>query len=263
MALLTKKKRKNGIAGLLIDDQWTTNPERIKAEIFNFYQEKFRERWPSRPKFNSSRFCVLDPLTSSNLEAPFTVEEIKEAIWSCGSDKSPGSDGFSFKFLKRNWELMKHDIVNTVRYSKSYGVINKGCNASFITLVPKIKDPLTIGDYRPISLIGSMYKIISKVLSIRLKKVIGECIGNVQSAFIEGRNILEGPLIINEMYSWAKKSKEKMLLFKVDFNKAFDSVNWEYLDHVQRQLGFGERWGVDTELFENCHIVGFSEWITD
>lgn len=94
---------------------------------------------------------------------------------------------------------MKHDIVNVVKYFERYGDISKGCNASFITLVLKIKDPLTIGDYRPISFIGIMYKIIAKLLSSRLKRVIGECIGDEQSAFIEGRNILEGPLIINEM----------------------------------------------------------------
>nr|KAJ0216241.1 hypothetical protein LSAT_V11C300125010 [Lactuca sativa] len=221
---VNNKKRKNRIAGLLIDNQWITNPETIKSEIFSFYKKKFRERWPTRPKFLNSRFSVLDPLASSSLEAPFTIEEIKEAIWTCGSEKSSGPDGLSFKFIKRNWEIMKHDIVNGVKYFESYGVISRGCNASFITLVPKKKDPLTIEDYRPISVIGSMYKIISKILSIRLKRVIGECIGNVQSTFIEGRNILEGLLIINEMYSWAKKSKEKMLLFKSCLKTATLSV---------------------------------------
>lgn len=72
--------------------------------------------------------------------------------------------------------------------------------------------------------------------------MIGACIGNVQTAFVKGRNILDGPLIINELCSWAKKTKEKMLLFKVDLNKAFDSVNWGFLDHIQMQMGFGEKW---------------------
>nr|KAJ0197364.1 hypothetical protein LSAT_V11C700352090 [Lactuca sativa] len=181
-------------------------------------------------------------MESASIEAPITIEEIKEAIWACGNEKSPGPDGFSFKLIKRHWEIMKHDIVNMVKHFERHGDINRGCNASFISLIPKMKDPLSVGDYRPISLIGCMYKIIAKLLSSRLKRVIGGCIGDVQSAFLEGRNILEGPLIVNEMYSWAKKANEKMLLFKVDFNKAFDSVNWEYLDHIQMQLGFGEKW---------------------
>lgn len=64
----------------------------------------------------------------------------------------------------------------------------------------------------------------------------------MQSAYIEGRNILDGPLIINEILSWTKKVKKKVLLFKVDFDKAFDSVNWDYLDTVLSQMGFGTKW---------------------
>lgn len=132
--------------------------------------------------------------------------------------------------------------MNVVKHFKRSGNIGRGCNASFLMIILKIKDSLTISDYRPISPIGCTYKIIAKELSTRLKRVIGKCICEAQSVFVEGRNILDDPLIINEMCSWVKKVKDKMLLFKVDFNKAFDTVNWEYLDHIQMQMGFGERW---------------------
>lgn len=89
-----------------------------------------------------------------------------------------------------------------------------------------VKDPISLTDYRPISLIGCMYKIISKILALRLKKVIGGLIGDVQSAYVEGRSILDRPLVINELLSWAKKVQKKVLMFKVDFDKAFDSLNW-------------------------------------
>ena len=108
--------------------------------------------------------------------------------------------------------------------------------------MPKRKDPTSLADFRPISLIGCIYKIISKALSNRFKKVIGSVIDEVQSAYVEGRNILDGPLIVNEVCSWAKKLKKKILLFKVDFDKAFDSVNWGYLDSVLLQMGFGNKW---------------------
>lgn len=107
-----------------------------------------------------------------------------------------------------------------------------------ITLVPKIKDPTLLNDYQPISLIGCMYKIIAKILACRLKSLIGHVIGDAQSSYVEKRNILDGPHIINEIHSWAKKVKQKVLLFKVDFDKAFDSINWEYLDSVLSQMGF-------------------------
>ncbi|XP_042753153.1 uncharacterized protein LOC122195365 [Lactuca sativa] len=87
-----------------------------------------------------------------------------------------------------------------------------------------------------------MHKIIAKTLSTGLKKVIGACIGDIQSECVEYKSILDGPIIINEMCSWDKKAKGKMLLFKVDFNKAFGTVKWKFLDHIQMQMGSSERW---------------------
>lgn len=93
---------------------------------------------------------------------------------------------------------------------------------SFISLLPKVKDPLSLNEYRPINLIGCVYKILAKALSSRHKMMFGYVIDEVQTAFIENRNILDGPLIINEVCAQAKKSKTKTFLFKVDFDKSFE-----------------------------------------
>ncbi|KAL4589627.1 hypothetical protein LXL04_002535 [Taraxacum kok-saghyz] len=239
---VNNKKRANRIDGLVINGQWNTNAADIKQETFNFFQMKFKEKWKSRPKLISSKFNTLDPDVSKNLEKPFTVEEIKNAVWMCGNEKSPGPDGFTFKFIKNQWETIKEDIIQFVKFFERHGRLDRGCNSSFVTLIPKIKDPLKLGDYRPISLIGCLYKIIAKSLANRVKKVIGSTIEEVQSAYVEGRNIQDGPLIVNELCSWAKATKNKILLFKVDFEKAFDSINWEYLDSLLLQMGYGEKW---------------------
>ena len=105
-----------------------------------------------------------------------------------------------------------------------------------MSLATKSKDPINFGDFRPISLTGSLYKIIAKLLAIRLKRVIGNIIDEVQSAYMEGRNILEGPLIVNDLCSWAKANGKKMLLFQADFNKAFDSISWTFLDSIMEIL---------------------------
>lgn len=112
-----------------------------------------------------------------------------------------------------------------VRYFEANECFTRGVSSSFITLIPKSKDLLTLNDYQPISLIGSLYKIIAKALVNHIKRVIGMVINGIQTGFIDGCNILDGPFIIKDNYSSAKKEKQKVFLFKVDFDKVFDSVN--------------------------------------
>jgi hypothetical protein len=87
-----------------------------------------------------------------------------------------------------------------------------------------------------------MYKILSKILAGRLKIVLGKLISNVQSAFIPNRQILDGVLVVNELIDLAKRRKDKCLLFKVDFERAYDTVNWQFLDYMMRRMGFAEGW---------------------
>ncbi|KAI3749677.1 hypothetical protein L2E82_20293 [Cichorium intybus] len=214
--------------------------EHRKAEVLDLKQ-KSRIRWTVDGDENS-KFFHGHINYAIRLEAPFTIEEVKAAVWACGSEKAPGPDGFTFKFIKHFWGLLCGDIMKFVRHFEDHGSISNGCNSSLITLVPKCKYPTSLVDFRPISLIGCLYKIIPKTLAGRIKQVIGTVVSEVQSAYVVGRNILDGPLIVNEVCTWAKNTDRKVLLFKVDFDKAFDSVNWGYLDSMLMQMGFGSKW---------------------
>jgi len=100
-----------------------------------------------------------------------------------------------------------------------------GINSTFIALIPKVDSPYCLNDFRPISLVGSMYKSLAKVLANRLCSVIGSVISDTQSTFIKGRQILDGILVANEVVDDARKCKKELLLFKVDFEKAYDSIS--------------------------------------
>ncbi|RVX22620.1 putative ribonuclease H protein [Vitis vinifera] len=99
-----------------------------------------------------------------------------------------------------------------------------------------------ISDYRPINLITSLYNIIAKVLAGRLRGILHETIHSTQGAFVQGRQILDAVLIANEIVDEKKRSGEEGVVFKIDFEKAYDHVSWDFLDHVMEKKGFNPRW---------------------
>nr|GEU90340.1 RNA-directed DNA polymerase, eukaryota [Tanacetum cinerariifolium] len=153
----------------------------------------------------------LSDVQASDLERRVSRDEIRLAVWNCGENKSPGPDGYS-------------------------------CNSSFVALIPKITDAKFVNDFRPISLIGSVYKVVTKVLADRLALVILNLISDTQSAFVANRQILDGSFILNELLHWCKRKKKQVLFFKVDFAKAYDSIRWDYLLDVMEAFGFGNIW---------------------
>ncbi|GKC93952.1 RNA-directed DNA polymerase, eukaryota, partial [Tanacetum coccineum] len=158
------------------------------------------------------------------------------------TNKSPGLDGFSFEFYHKYWTTIDEDVFQAVRDFFVNGHFRRGCNSSFIALIPKIQDAKFLKVFRPISPIGSVYKIIAKSLANTLCLVLPYLISDVQSTFVSNRQILDGPFILNELLSWCKFKKSKGMIFKVDFEKAFDSVKWDYLDETLKAFGFGSKW---------------------
>nr|GEU39708.1 RNA-directed DNA polymerase, eukaryota [Tanacetum cinerariifolium] len=179
---------------------------------------------------------------ASDLESPVTNDEIRCAVWGCGEDKSPGPDGFTFDFFRKFWSIIGPDFCLAVVWFFQHHSFSKGCNSSFVALIPKTNDPRFVCDYRPISLIGSLYNVVTKVLATRLSLVISDLISDVQIDFLPNRQILYRPFIINKLLSWCNHYKQQAMLFKVNFAKAYDSVRWDYLDDVLRFFGFGSKW---------------------
>ena len=159
------------------------------------------------------------------LDKPFSEEEVQLTVFQLNKEKAPGPEGFTIAVYQEYWNVIKEDLMRVFLEFHTNGIINQSTNATFIALVPKKIQTFKISNYRPISLVTSLYKIIAKVLSGRLRKVLHETIFGSQGAFVEGRHILGAVLIANEVVDEKRRLGEEGVVFKIDFEKAYYHVD--------------------------------------
>nr|GFA42994.1 RNA-directed DNA polymerase, eukaryota [Tanacetum cinerariifolium] len=148
------------------------------------------------------------------LEAPLSRDEIRKVVWGCDKNKSLGPDGFTFEFFRKFWDVVGPDLCIVVEWFFEHCSFSKGCNSSFIALIPKNLDSKIVSDYNPISLIRSLYMVVTNILANRLTMVISDLISDLQTAFLPNRHILD----------------------------AYDSIRRDFLDDVLNCFGFGCKW---------------------
>nr|GEZ20471.1 RNA-directed DNA polymerase, eukaryota, reverse transcriptase zinc-binding domain protein [Tanacetum cinerariifolium] len=202
--IMNKKRSQLAIRGTLANEEWISEPYRVKNDFFTHFKKQFSHIQAHSICFDFTFPTRLSSDQVQDLERTVTYEEVKRAVWDCGTNKHLGQMDFPLNFT--------------------------------------IQDAKFVKDFRPISLIGSVYKIIAKILANRLCVVLPYLISDVQSDFVANRQILDGPFILNGLRSWCKFKNLNGMIFKVDFEKAFDSVKWDYLDETLKAFGFGSKW---------------------
>lgn len=237
------RRFRNGLTGIEVGGEWVEEPGGVKEAVREHFRTQFQSRGMFRVEMPTNLDeNKLDEGDGESLTREFSENKIKEAIWECDGSKSPGPDGFNMEFYKSCWDIVKGDVMRMMVEFHAHGKLVRGCNSSFIVLIPKNEGYCNINQFRPISLIGSAYKIVAKVLARRMMRVVSKIIGDEQLAFIKGRYILDGVVVLNELVEDAKKSKERRIFLKVDFVKAYDSIDWEYLIEMLKILNFPSKW---------------------
>jgi hypothetical protein len=185
--LANSHRRNNFIGALNIDGHMTLDSEEITAEIVQYYQNLYSESTHWRPKLDGLSFNRLNSVDAAAVIRPFDEEEVQAAVTTMPGDKAPGPDGFTLAFYKKCWSVLKADVMRILHHFHAQGTFVKSLNATFVALIPKKAGAKGVKDFRPISLLGSLYKILAKVLANRLRLVLGSLITPTQNAFIKGR----------------------------------------------------------------------------
>lgn len=176
--------------------------------------------------------------------ADFKDEEIAQALFQIGPLKAPGPDGFPARFYQRNWGIIKEDIISAVSKFFQTGCMPEGVNNTAIVLIPKIEQPMELKDFRPISLCNVLYKVVSKCLVNRLRPMLNELVSEEQSAFVRGRMITDNALLAFECFHYIQKNRKAnkaACAYKLDLSKAYDKVDWHFLEMAMNRLGFAHR----------------------
>ncbi|XP_045797434.1 uncharacterized protein LOC123891587 [Trifolium pratense] len=190
--IIKGRRRQNQLVAFRDGDTWVQGVDDIKLFVKSFFETNFDEYWVDRPSLDGLDFDTISDVDNLVLLEPFILEEVREVIWSCDGNKCPSPDGYNFNILKICWEIIKGDIMECLHEFHHTAFLPKAVTASFLTLIPKKDHP--------------------------------------HSAFLPNRQILDGVLVVNELIDFAKRGKDKCLMFKVDFERAYDTVSWNYLD---------------------------------
>ncbi|KAL3675310.1 hypothetical protein R1sor_025258 [Riccia sorocarpa] len=182
----------------------------------------------------------VNPEERECLSKNFTTEELHEAAKLLGRNKCPGPDGVPVEFFLIFWEVIAPLLFNATTEGIQQGLLNPFYNRGTITLLPKEGEPTLLGNKRPITLLNSVYKIWAKALQLRLSPILQRLITWEQNSFLPGRLLHSTVLLCNEAVHQAKHNGQPSVLLKLDFRKAFDMLNWEFLYKSMKQMDFGE-----------------------
>ena len=157
-------------------------------------------------------------------------------------NKALGPDGFPAEFFQVFWSVIKDDLLALFEDFHKGGLPLYSLNFGTIILLPKCKDAAAIQQYRPICLLNVSFKIFTKVLTNRISMVAAKTISPTQSAFLPGRNIMEGVVVLHETIHELHRKKQSGVIFKINFEKAYDKVKWPFVQQTLRMKGFSSKW---------------------
>lgn len=178
---------------------------------------------------------------NSRMLRKFSNEELRHALFDMKPDKSPGPDGLPPGFFQHYWDIIGEDVIDFCERFRVSRCLPVGSNSTQIVLIPKVNNPTTMNEFRPIALCNVLYKILAKALANRIKPLLNDLISENQCAFVPGRMITDKLLLAYESQHFLNRKcqgKVGSLGMKLDMSKAYNRVNWNLVDDVLLKLDF-------------------------
>ncbi|XP_016195525.1 uncharacterized protein LOC107636537 [Arachis ipaensis] len=215
--IASSRRRNHRIDALVVNGRTVKNQARIKIAIREFYKDLYHQETTPMMGFRDGLVSRIDEEDALMLEMMPSAAEIREAVWDCESSKALGCDGYNMNFIKRCWGEIGSEFTAAVMGFFQTSRLPTDSNITWVALAPKFVDAKEIKDLRPISMVGCVYKVMSKVLVRRMRSMMPGLVGETQSAFVKGKKIHDGELIACETVNWLKQRKKKAAIIKLDF----------------------------------------------
>jgi mannosylglycoprotein endo-beta-mannosidase len=198
-------------------------------------REAQEECWISVP-------VKVSPAMNERLIQDLSLEDITGAIKALSKGRAPGHDDILMEFFQEFEAEFAPTLLHACSAMLRTGATSPFISKGIITLIPKSGDRAKLNNWRPITLLGSLYKILAKTLASRLRMELTEIIRSNQTCFVEGLSILDNVFMAQEGLGWAEESNQDLVLLLLDFEKAFDKIEWGFLFRALEQLGFSQTW---------------------
>jgi hypothetical protein len=176
------------------------------------------------------------------LTAPITIAELHTAMKLLPTGKASGPDGFQVDFFLVMWDTIGNDILEVCQSALNSGTLHRDLNIGTLCLLPKGGDKTSLRNWRPITLLGSVYKCIAKLLARRIQPWLMQLVRPNQTGFMKGRSIIDNVFLAIEAMEWATETNQPMVMLLLDFEKAYDRVEWGFLEGTLNKLGFNSTW---------------------
>lgn len=244
----TARSRQSSINELVEDGKVHRSAQDIEDYIQRYYTALYSNDRRVEENTAARRECLacvpakVTAEMNAELTAGFTCPELKRALQDVPANKAPGHDTIPLELLRELWGVVGTDLTEFLSECMEQGQLPESVKYGLTSLIPKGGEASNIRNFRPISVLTGLYKLTAKTLANRLQPILPACILPSQTAFVKNRCILDNVLLAYEAVHWSRESNQSTVILLLDFEKAYDRVNWQFLESAMEKLGFSAEW---------------------